>query len=203
EHRAHREGRRQRGLQSGRAGLRRRQQRLARRGRRRGPGDRRAARRRPDRRGDRRSDGDRRRPHPRAQRPHRRRARRAGRNGCPDLVQQPGPDALGRRAPRYHPGRGPGRGDAPGGRGDDAGRGEHAWPLAGQHLPLRRGPRHRVHRRHPLLRRAGRDGALVQRRADDPGVHPHPPADAARGHRRPHRARRRHHDRRGVAHPGL
>ena len=51
-------------------------------------------------------------------------------------------------------------------------RGQHARALAGQHLPLRRGPRHRVHRRHAVLRRPGRDRPLVQRPPDDRRVDP-------------------------------
>ena len=60
-----------------------------------------------------------------------------------------------------------------------------------------RGPRHGVHRRHAVLRRARRDRPLVQRPPDDRRVDPRAAADAAGRHRRPHRARRRHDDRGG------
>ena len=74
----------------------------------------------------------------------------------------------------------------------------HPGPLAGQHLPLRRRPRHGLHRRHAVLRRPGRHRPLLQRPPDDPGVDPRAAADPAGRHRRPHRARRRHDDRRGA-----
>ena len=80
-------------------------------------------------------------------------------------------------------------------------RAAHPGPLPRQHLPARPGARHRLHRRHAVLRRAGRDRPVLQRPPDDPRVDPRPAADAARRHRRPHRARRRHHDRgRGRQH---
>ena len=51
-------------------------------------------------------------------------------------------------------------------------RAAHPGPLAGQHLPARARPRHGLHRRHAVLRRARGDGPVLQRQADDPAVDP-------------------------------
>ena len=66
----------------------------------------------------------------------------------------------------------------------------------GRGLPLRRRPRLRVHRRHPLPGRPGRHRPVLQRPAHDRGVDPGPAVRAARRDGRAHRPRRRHHDRR-------
>ena len=62
-------------------------------------------------------------------------------------------------------------------------------------------PRLRLHRRHAVRGRAGRDRAVVQRRRPDQGVDPGPAVRAARRHRRAHRPRPRHHDRRRAGEP--
>ena len=83
-----------------------------------------------------------------------------------------------------HPGRAPDRaldrGHDVRRRGDPAGRAAHPWALPGSTSLYAPGPEHGLHRGHAVLRRPGCDRPVLQRRADDPAVHPLPAADPAR-----------------------
>ena len=72
----------------------------------------------------------------------------------------------------------------------------HPGPLPRIGVLVRARPRCGVQRRHPVLRRAGRDGPLVLRLPDDSAVDLGAARQAARRHRRAHRPRRQHHHRR-------
>ena len=72
----------------------------------------------------------------------------------------------------------------------------HPGPLPRRVLPLRRGRRRGVQRRHAVQRRPRGHRALLQRPAHHRALDHREAADAARRHRRAHRPRRLHHHRR-------
>ena len=178
----------ERHVQPRRRDLRRRQQHLGGRRRHRVHRDRRATRRRRHhgRRRRPQGQGDRLHARPRRPRPGRAGAARAGRRPDPAAPRRPaavGADphrrALGRRPVRRHEHRR---------RRHHAHRAAHARSRPRRRLPVRRRPRLRLHRRHALPGRPGRDGPFLQRRRPDRRVDPGAAVRPARRHRRTHRA---------------
>ncbi len=183
--------------------LRRRQQRLGGRRRHRVRGHRRPARRRrhPDGRRGPAGQGDPVHPRPRRPRPGRAGAAGAHRGADPAAPRRPAAVGATHPRPRAVVGRRPRR------RRRDRGRRHRRCGCCTRpgtrrgRLLLRRAARLRVHRRHAVPRRSGRDRPLVQRPRHDRRLDPRAAAHAARRDGGAHRPRRRHHDRRRAGPP--